>query len=164
MTEDFEHATQMEAVGEATAQHSFAVGILKGNALTPKKEIVIPPYSVETLVENHVPVRTERGMGKGADFIDLDYADAGALIEDDARYVFQKSDILVSLSPLTTEELSQLKESQILITPIPLSIWPSSTKKISPPSRYDWCITWKMGNYCKISSMWRAVPMPPATH
>ena len=121
MTEDFEHATQMEAVGEATAQHSFAVGILKGNALTPKKEIVIPPYSVETLVENHVPVRTERGMGKGADFIDLDYADAGALIEDEPKYVFQQSDILISLRPLTAEELNQLKDSQMLITPISLT-------------------------------------------
>ena len=109
MKEDFEHATQMEAVGETTTQHSFAVGILKGNSLTPRKEVVIPPYSVETLVENHVPVRTERGMGKDADFIDLDYADAGALIEDDARYVFQKSDILISLRPLTAEELNQLK-------------------------------------------------------
>lgn len=121
MKEDYEHATQMEAVGEATAQHHFAVGILKGNSLTPRKEVVIPPYSVETLVENHVPVRTERGMGKSADFIDLDYADAGALIEDDARYVFQKSDILISLRPLTAEELNQLKDNQILITPISLA-------------------------------------------
>lgn len=121
MKEDYEHATQMEAVGEATAQHHFAVGILKGNSLTPRKEVVIPPYSVETLVENHVPVRTERGMGKGADFIDLDYADAGALIEDEPKYVFQKSDILISLRPLTAEELNQLKDSQILITPIPLA-------------------------------------------
>lgn len=121
MKEDYEHATQMEAVGEATAQHHFAVGILKGNSLSPRKEVVIPPYSVETLVENHVPVRTERGMGKGADFIDLDYADAGALIEDEPKYVFQKSDILISLRPLTAEELNQLKDSQILITPIPLT-------------------------------------------
>ena len=121
MKEGYEHATQMEAVGEATAQHHFAVGILKGNSLTPRKEVVIPPYSVETLVENHVPVRTERGMGKGADFIDLDYADAGALIEDEPKYVFQKSDILISLRPLTAEELNQLKDSQILITPIPLT-------------------------------------------
>jgi alanine dehydrogenase len=121
MKEDYEHATQMEAVGEATAQHHFAVGILKGNSLTPRKEVVIPPYSVETLVENHVPVRTERGMGKGADFIDLDYADAGALIEDEPKYVFQKSDILISLRPLTAEELNQLKDNQILITPIPLA-------------------------------------------
>lgn len=121
MKEDYEHATQMEAVGEATAQHHFAVGILKGNSLTPRKEVVIPPYSVETLVENHVPVRTERGMGKSADFIDLDYADAGALIEDEPKYVFQKSDILISLRPLTAEELNQLKDSQILITPIPLT-------------------------------------------
>ena len=59
----------MATVDEATAQCHFAVGILKGNSLTPQKEIVIPPYSVETLVENHVPVRIERGIGQGADFI-----------------------------------------------------------------------------------------------
>ena len=121
MIEEYEHATQMETVDELTAQHNFAVGILKGNSLTPRKEVVIPPYSVETLVENHVPVRIERGSGQGADFIDLDYADAGALIEDDAKYVFQKSDILISLRPLTTEELNLLKDNQILITPISLT-------------------------------------------
>ena len=65
-----------------------------------------------------MPVRIERGSGKGADFLDLDYADAGALIEDESRYVYQKSDILISLKPLTSEELKQLKDSQILITPI----------------------------------------------
>ena len=121
MIEEYEHATQMETVDELTTQHNFAVGILKGNSLTPRKEVVIPPSAVETLVENHVPVRTERGMGKGADFIDLDYADAGALIEDEPKYVFQKSDILISLRPLTPEELNQLKDNQILITPISLT-------------------------------------------
>lgn len=118
MIEEYEHATQMATVDEATAQHNFAVGILKGNSLTPRKEVVIPPYSIETLVENHIPVRIERGSGQGADFLDLDYADAGALIEDESRYVYQKSDILISLKPLTPEELKQLKNSQILITPI----------------------------------------------
>lgn len=118
MIEEYEHATQMATVDELTAQHNFAVGILKGNSLTPRKEVVIPPYSIETLVENHIPVRIERGSGQGADFLDLDYADAGALIEDESRYVYQKSDILISLRPLTLDELNQLKESQILITPI----------------------------------------------
>lgn len=118
MADNFEHETQREAVGEATAQRNFAVGFLKGNSLSPRKNVVIPPYSVETLVENHVPVRVERKLGKGADFIDLDYADAGAILEDTPEFIFKKSDIVVCLRPLSCDELVQLKDNQILITPV----------------------------------------------
>ena len=121
MVGEYEHQTQRESVGEATAEHHLAVGFLKGNTLTPKKEVVVPPYSIETLVENHVPVIIERGLGAGADFIDLDYADAGAIIEDDTHFIYQKSDIIVSLRPLTIDELAQLRDNQILVTPVTIN-------------------------------------------
>ncbi|MCQ2263857.1 MAG: hypothetical protein MJZ70_06190 [Bacteroidales bacterium] len=121
MSEEHIYETQREEVAEATAQRDFTVGFLKGNSLTPQKNVVIPPYAVETLVENHVPVRVERRLGKGADFIDLDYADAGALIDDDPQFVWRKADILVCLRPLTIDELAQLKDNQILISPMTMA-------------------------------------------
>ena len=43
MTEDHEYETQREAVDEATAQRGLAIGILAGNTLTPRGDVVVPP-------------------------------------------------------------------------------------------------------------------------
>lgn len=118
MTEDHEYETQREAVDEATAQRGLAIGILAGNTLTPRGDVVVPPYTVETLVENHLPVYVERGLGQGAGLIDLDYADAGAILAADADELYRSSDLLVCLRPLSIEEMPQLRDHQILITPV----------------------------------------------
>jgi len=115
---DFELDTQREKVDQALAQHVFSVGILKGNTLTPKKNVVILPYTVETLVENHVSVMVERGLGSGAEFIDLDYADSGAEIEDEQGQVIRKADILVCLRPLSPGELLKLRDDRMVILPM----------------------------------------------
>lgn len=112
--------TQREAVGQETAHRNFAVGFLKGNTLSPSKDIVIIPNCVKKLIENEIPVFIERKLGKGADYIDLDYADVGATIEEDATSVCRHAQIIVRLSPFAPEELKALKEEQIIITPFPL--------------------------------------------
>ena len=117
MEEDFELEPQREEVGQKTAQRKFSVGFLSGNTLTANKNVVIQPYTVETLVENHVTVYVERNLGVGAGFIDLDYADSGATLEENPIEVCKKADILVSLAPLTLEDCAHLHERQILISP-----------------------------------------------
>ena len=112
--------TQREAVGQETAQRNFAVGFLKGNTLSPAKDIVITPNCVKKLIDNEIPVFIERKVGKGADYIDLDYADVGASIEEDAASVCRHTQIIVRLSPFAPAELMSLKEEQIIITPFPL--------------------------------------------
>lgn len=112
--------TQREAVGQETAHRNFAVGFLKGNTLSPAKDIVITPNCVKKLIDNEIPVFIERKLGKGADYIDLDYADVGASIEEDAVSVCRQVQILVRLSPFAPSELTALKEEQIIITPFPL--------------------------------------------
>lgn len=112
--------TQREAVGQETAHRNFAVGFLKGNTLSPAKDIVITPNCVKKLIDNEIPVFIERKLGKGADYIDLDYADVGATLEEEAANVCRHAQIIVRLSPFAPEELKELKEEQIVITPFPL--------------------------------------------
>ena len=112
--------TQREAVGQATAHRNFAVGFLKGNTLSPAKNIVITPNCVKKLIDNEIPVFIERKLGKGADYIDLDYADVGVTIEEDADAVCRQVQILVRLSPFAPDELMALKKESIIITPFPL--------------------------------------------
>ncbi len=117
MDASFELNPQREEVGQSTAQRNFSVGFLKGNSLTSPKNVVVLPYAVETLVENHVPVFTERKLGEKAGFSDLDYADSGAEIEDNAVEICKKVDILVSLAPFSDEEVDAMKKQQIIISP-----------------------------------------------
>lgn len=117
MDASFELEPQREEVGQSTAQRNFSVGFLRGNSLTSKKNVVVLPYAVETLVENHVPVFIERKLGEKAGFSDLDYADSGAEIEDNAEEICKKVDILVSLAPFSNNELCASKKQQIIISP-----------------------------------------------
>lgn len=110
--------TQREAVGQETAQRNFAVGFLRRNVLSPAKNIVITPNCIKKLVDNTIPVYIERRLGKGADFIDLDYADVGATIEEDVASVCRRAKIIVQLSPFSPTELQSLKEGSIIITPL----------------------------------------------
>ena len=118
--DNYSPETQREAVGQETAHRHFAVGFLKGNTLTPAKDIVITPNCVKKLVDNEIPVFIERKTGKGADYIDLDYADVGASIEDDAARICRNAKIIVRLSPFTENEIWNLADEQIIITPFPI--------------------------------------------
>jgi len=119
--DDFALDTQREEVGTETDQRNFVVGFLKRNSLTDHKKIVILPSLIKRLVEGNIPTMVERNLGKGADFIDLDYADVGAIIEESAECICQKSNILIQLSPFTKEDLSRLPAGQIIISPFPVA-------------------------------------------
>lgn len=120
--DNYSPETQREAVGQETAHRNFAVGFLKGNTLTPAKDIVITPQCVKKLVDSEIPVFTERKLGKGADYIDLDYADVGATIEEEPARICRNAKIIVRLSPFTETEIWNLAEEQIIITPFPTDL------------------------------------------
>ena len=114
----YELETQRQAVDEPTVPFEFSVGFLNGNTLTPDKRVTILPYTVETLTENNVAVRVCRGLGKPLGLIDLDYADAGAVIEDEVRFVYRKSTVLVKLAPFSLEETALLQDGQVIVSPV----------------------------------------------
>ncbi len=114
LADDFELEAQKESVDVSTMQRNYSVGFLQNNLLR-KNSMVITPSVVQKLVDNHVPVWVQRGLGKD-NYIDLDYADVGAFLEDEASEVISRADIIVQLAPLTVEELSQLKDNQIVIS------------------------------------------------
>lgn len=107
---------QESPIGLSTEQRNFSVGFLKKNTLLQLKKIAFPPITINKLVNNHVPVRIERKIGKELGFIDLDYADMGADIEDTRELIIEHTNILVQLAPFTADELSQLEDNQIIIS------------------------------------------------
>lgn len=117
MDDAFELEPLREKVGETIAQRNFSVGFLKGNSLSFKKNVIILPYAIETLVDNHIPVFVQRDLGCETDFTNLDYADCGADIIDNPLEICKQADILVSLAPFSNEEISSMKKHQIIISP-----------------------------------------------
>ncbi|HNW67387.1 MAG TPA: hypothetical protein PKK66_00850 [Bacteroidales bacterium] len=115
LSDNFELGVQKEAVDVSTAQRNYLVGFLRGMISTDSEQIVVTPQLVAALVDNHVPVRVERKLG-GDSFIDLNYADVGAWIEDEADAVIRRSNILVKLSPFTRDDFSQFLDNQIIIS------------------------------------------------
>lgn len=120
LSDDFQLDVQREPVDTGTLRRDFSVGFLKGNSFSPENQVLIKPDIVGELVKNQVVVRVERKIGASA-FIDLDYADVGAEIEDDADEVISHSNIIVKLAPLTSDELILLKNKQIIISYTDLS-------------------------------------------
>jgi len=82
--------------------------------------IPITPQGVELLVDNKHEVFIESKAGTGSRFLDQDYAEAGARIMPEKNKVFE-ADILLKVSPLTSEEIELLKPGQTIITSLNLA-------------------------------------------
>jgi alanine dehydrogenase len=106
---------QEEFIKLDSPKRNFSVGFLKDK--NPIKGVVLlSPYSVSKLVEANVQVWIQRGISTHTSWSDLDYADIGAVILDDASSVITQSNILIKLEPFTTEEIALLKPNQIIIS------------------------------------------------
>lgn len=83
--------------------------------------VPLTPQSVEVLVSNGHNVFVEKGAGKEANYSDRAYAEAGAVICQDAAEIFQ-CDIVLKMSPFTSEETLLMKGNQLLFSPVYLSL------------------------------------------
>ena len=72
--------------------------------------------SVKNLISDGHQVLVESTAGEGSGFSDQDYIDCGALIESSAKEVFNKSDLIIKVKEPQSQEVSLLKEGQILFT------------------------------------------------
>lgn len=88
------------------------IGILK----EPKndKRVSLLPENADTLVQLKASVLVEKDAGKMSFFSDQDYLDKGAKIEDRTQ-VLSKSDLIISINPLSKEEYQQLKPKQAVL-------------------------------------------------
>ena len=91
-----------------------AVGLLKDTV--PKGYVCLTPGKTADIKKENVDIWIERSFGQSAGFTDLDYADAGADILENAAAVIQASHIIVKMEAFTLKELQLLKSKQIIVS------------------------------------------------
>ena len=78
--------------------------------------IGLTPESVKTLVDKAHEVLVENNGGFEAGFTNEDYKNVGAKIEDKASDIFKKSDLIVKVKEPQANEVTMIRENQIIYT------------------------------------------------
>jgi len=88
-------------------------GILKEKG--SENRVAFLPETVAALRKLNVDVLVEKGAGVNAYAPDTAYTDAGAIIESRDK-IFSNTDVLLKINPPDQEELSKMKEGQVIIS------------------------------------------------
>ncbi len=76
----------------------------------------VVPAGVRTLEQHGHTVLVEVGAGLGCRISDEEYIEAGAIVVDDCREIFARSDLIMKVKEPQPSEFSLLREGQILYT------------------------------------------------
>jgi len=90
------------------------IGIPKENQYQERR-ICLTPDAVNAITSNGHRVLIEKGAGKGANFSDKDYTEAGAEVSNDTKKVFS-CPILLKVEPPTLAEIDMLNPQAIVIS------------------------------------------------
>ena len=93
-----------------------------------ESRVGLTPLSVQELTNHGHEVLVQDKAGFGAGFENEDYQKAGAHITPTAGDVFNDSDMIVKVKEPQSEEVSMLRENQLLFTYLHLSAAPQLTK------------------------------------
>ena len=93
-----------------------------------ESRVGLTPLSVQELTNHGHDVLVQNNAGFGAGFENTDYEKAGAKITSTAADIFNDSDMIVKVKEPQSEEVSMLRENQILFTYLHLSAAPELTK------------------------------------
>jgi len=80
-----------------------------------ENRICLTPLSVEMLVNNGHEIFIEKGAGFASNYSDRVYSDKGATIVKTKAEIYQ-CDIVLQISPLSSEEIDMLKGNQIIMS------------------------------------------------
>src|SRR6186997_985647 len=116
----FSYETLEETLDIKPRSEGMMIGIPKEIAFQENR-IALTPDAVSVLISNGHQVVIEHNAGEAAHFRDKDYSEAGAKIVYDRAEVF-KAPILVKSAPIIDEDIPLLQFSQIVISPIHLSV------------------------------------------
>ena len=116
----FSYETLEETLDIKPKGAQLHIGIPKEIAFQENR-IALTPDAVSVLVNNGHHVTIEHNAGEAAHFADRDYSEAGAKIAYNPEEVY-KAPILVKSAPVVEEELPLLQHSQMIISPIHLSV------------------------------------------
>lgn len=99
------------------------VGVVT-EAKTDENRVALTPAGAETLIGDGHEVLVQSGAGVGSQFLDDEYAAAGAKIIDGAASVWAESDIIVKVKEPQESEFAHLRNGQILFTYLHLAAYP----------------------------------------
>ncbi len=116
----FSYETLEETLDIKPKGAQLHIGIPKEIAFQENR-IALTPDAVSVLVSNGHEVTIEHNAGEASHFGDKDYSEAGARIVYNREEVY-KAPILVKSAPVVEEELPLLQHSQMIISPIHLSV------------------------------------------
>jgi len=80
-----------------------------------EKRVAIVPSGVNTLVKQGHVVFVETEAGSGSHFPDEEYRKAGAVVVYSKEEVYQRSEVIAQISPMTEKEISFVDEKQIVL-------------------------------------------------
>jgi alanine dehydrogenase len=113
------YETLEETLDIKPKKEALFIGIPKEDSFNENR-IALTPDAVSVIVANGHEVCIETNAGKGANYSDTDYSEAGARICLDKKQVFE-ADIIVKSAPVSLEECELLKMNQYIISPIHLA-------------------------------------------
>jgi alanine dehydrogenase len=116
----FSYETLEETLDVKPKGARLHIGIPKEIAFQENR-IALTPDAVSVLISNGHEVTIEHNAGEAAHYADKDYSEAGAKISYNREEVY-KAPILVKSAPVIEEELQLLQYSQMIISPIHLSV------------------------------------------
>ncbi|AFN75636.1 alanine dehydrogenase [Melioribacter roseus P3M-2] len=87
-----------------------------------EKRVALAPAGVNTLVKSGHTVFIETGAGLDSHFTDEEYRQVGANIVYSPEEVYQRSDMIVKIAPLTDDEADLLKDEQIIFSFLYLAV------------------------------------------
>ncbi len=116
----FSYETLEETLDIKPKGAQLHIGIPKEVAFQENR-IALTPDAVSVLISNGHQVTIEHNAGEAAHFADKDYSEAGAMIVYSREEVY-KCPILVKSAPVVEEELGLLQMSQLIVSPIHLSV------------------------------------------
>src|SRR6202165_1386523 len=116
----FSYETLEETLDIKPKGAQLHIGIPKEIAFQENR-VALTPDAVSVLVSNGHEVTIEHNAGEAAHYGDKDYSEAGARIVYHREEVY-RAPILVKSAPVIEEELPLLQYSQMIISPIHLSV------------------------------------------
>ncbi len=111
----FELNPEEEGLDLASKSHFRVLGILKSSG-SSSSDLIITPDIVKKLVDNHIKVLVQRGVGENRNIKDMAYADVGAELYDDPLIIVSSSSILFKSSQFNSFELLLLKKEQTIVS------------------------------------------------
>jgi len=109
---------QEETLEIARKKGDLFIGIPKENYFQERR-ICLTPDAVGALIANGHKVLIESKAGEEASFSDKDYSEAGAMITQDTKKVFE-CPIILKIEPPTLEELEMVKTKTTIISALQL--------------------------------------------